>query len=199
VIASRRHGIRLWRSALSCAVMRPESARRTRAGGSDSRRSSKRNREYNNMIRKTLAAIGIAAAAELSGLVCATTAHAQPDPCAGPPGQVSTGSQMGCGTACAATGVCAAPPPAALQAAPPPAALPAAPPPAAPAAPPPAAPAAPPPSAPAAPPPSAPAGLPPGSCQIGTGTCNLNQPYTQAPGQLGVEGWEIPIGPEGSQ
>jgi hypothetical protein len=56
------------------------------------------------MIRKTLAAIGIAAAAELSGLVCATTAHAAP--CIGPPGQASAGAEAGCGTACAATGSC---------------------------------------------------------------------------------------------
>ena len=69
------------------------------------RNHSKKKREYNNMIRKTLAAICIAAAAELSGLVVgATAAHAAP--CTGPPGQASAGAEAGCGTACAATGSC---------------------------------------------------------------------------------------------
>jgi hypothetical protein len=155
----------------------------------------------------------IAAVAAVGAIALAASwevAQAAPCNCSG-----LSGADMGSCVAAEAEGRCsggpqqaapqpaapAALPPAALPAAPaaPPPAAPAAPPPSAPAAPPPSAPASPPPSAPAAPPPSAPAGLPPGSCQIGTGTCNLNQPYTQAPGQLGVEGWEIPIGPEGSQ
>ncbi|MDT5369477.1 MAG: hypothetical protein QOC62_3908 [Mycobacterium sp.] len=147
----------------------------------------------------------IAAVAAVGAIALAASwevAQAAPCNCSG-----LSGADMGSCVAAEAEGRCsggpqqAAPQPAAPAALPPAAlpAAPAAPPPAAPAAPPPSAPASPPPSAPAAPPPSAPAGLPPGSCQIGTGTCNLNQPYTQAPGQLGVEGWEIPIGPEGSQ
>lgn len=131
----------------------------------------------------------IAAVAAVGAIALAASwevAQAAPCNCSG-----LSGADMGSCVAAEAEGRCSGGP---QQAAPQPAAPAALPPAALPAAP-----AAPPPAAPAAPPPSAPAGLPPGSCQIGTGTCNLNQPYTQAPGQLGVEGWEIPIGPEGSQ